>query len=102
MAVGSTLATCPPTRARDDDNTKARGPVPSTASTALAWAGGYLRRCSHFSGPLVGTVSPSALPRVSGAATSSLSPGSLGADPFSPPHLSLGGSSGSLQWDILT
>lgn len=91
MAAGSTLATCPPAHARDDDNTKARGPVPSTA---LAW-GCYLWRCSHCSGPLVGTVPSSALPRVPRAATSSLFPGSLGADPFSLQHLSLGGSRGS-------
>lgn len=96
MAAGSALATCPPAHARDDDNTKARGPMPTTASTALAW-GGYLWRCSHCSGPLVGIVPPpSALPTVPGAATRSLSPRSLGADPFSPQHLSLGGSSGSL------
>lgn len=57
MAAGSALATCPPAHARDDDNTKARGPMPTTASTALAW-GGYLWRCSHCSGPLVGIVPP--------------------------------------------
>lgn len=41
----------------------------------------------------------SALPRVPRAATSSLFPRSLGADPFSPQHLSLGGSGGSSMGD---
>lgn len=101
MAVGSALATCPPAHARNDDITKACGPVPSTASTALAW-GHYLWRCSYCSGPLLGTVPPSALPRVPGPATRSLSPRFLADDPFSPQHLSLGRSSGSLPWEILT
>lgn len=101
MAAVSTLATCPPAHARDDDNTKARGPVPSTASTALAW-GGYLWRCSHCSGPLVSTVPSCVLTRVPGASTRSLSRRSLDADPFSPQDPSLGGSNGSLPWEILT
>lgn len=83
MAAGSGLATCPPAHTRDDESTKALGPVPSTASTALEW-GCYLWRCSHCSGPLVGTVLASALPRMPRPATGSLSPRSLGAEPLRP------------------
>lgn len=57
MAAGSMLATCPPAHARDDDNTKARGPVPSIASTALAW-GGLFMEVQPLLGALGGSCPP--------------------------------------------